>query len=210
MRRAHRNCVRDTMPRSCDGSCSHQSRGVLVGNITPVDASRVRKFSAWAQQSAAMRLPAGSNIVDINKSAWLLLRDTIRRSADHAYDNDYNAAAAEHYMFIRWVAGSSGDPMSLGAPVLYAGVKLWKQLRGTLQSDLRTSSNHPVLPTNPGVVAWGMQGVRDGLQDYKKTNHGAPFKPGTAVAGIASFSLSPANAQRAGSYAKTVGASYPR
>ena len=58
---------------------------------------------------------------------------------------DLNLADAEHYMYARLLAGSTGDPTS---STLVYGYELWKMVQFATgrESKLRTDPRFPVLP----------------------------------------------------------------
>ena len=82
---------------------------------------------------------------------------------------DVNLAAAEHYMFARYLAGKTGDPLVLAAPTLYALKKVAYFAAGK-EKDMRTTPNNPVLPPSIESVVWGTMGVEEGLKDFKGEN----------------------------------------
>jgi hypothetical protein len=181
-----------------------------MGNLTKVNDTRVKKFVDWSQARARSFLyergEKSPTIVRVNHIAWLFLKEVIRGDDEHGYDDDYDAAAAEHYMFIRYVAGRYGDPACYGAPTAYAAAKLWHQLRGTLSSrEHQAQKGHPVLPANPYIVRWGNIGVKDGLADYKSVTSGSSYNPGSAVEGLALLRMSDSNARQLGDYATRIG-----
>lgn len=84
---------------------------------------------------------------------------------------DLNLADAEHYLYARYLAGSTGDPST---HALVVGYELWKTVkyaRGR-EKDLRTDPRFPVLPPSVDAVNWGLSGVQDGLQDYRNLHRG--------------------------------------
>ena len=179
-----------------------------MGNFTKIDDQRVNAFIEWSQDAARYELyksgRSSPSIVEINYWAWQLLMISIRRDAQHRYDDDYDAAAAEHYMYIRFLAGQTGDPACHAAPTMYAATKVLNQLLGRLQAG-RTHGEHPVLPANPYIVGWGHKGVVDGLADYRHASGGASYNPGQAVESLARFAVSESAAKALGEYAKTAG-----
>lgn len=173
---------------------------------TKVQSRRVAEFIAWSRNAAPAWLKEYGvaetpDAVQTSYAAWQLLQKQVRRDARHRYDNDYDAAAAEHYMYIRYLAGASGDPYCYVAPTAYALKKVFDQLLGRLQ-DGRTDESHPVLPADAGVVAWGQRGVSDGLEDYKNTHPGQCLQRGAAIESLAGFAFSADNARKMGEYAQ--------
>jgi hypothetical protein len=148
---------------------------------------------------------AKPSAVEVSFVAWQLLKVRVRGDQGHRYDEDYDAAAAEHYMYIRFLAGHSGDPTCYAAPTIYGAKKVLDQLLGRLQKG-QAQGGHPVLPANPYIVGWGHDGVIAGLADYKAGTTGAAYKLGNAIQALASFSLSPNVARRIGEYSKSSGA----
>lgn len=183
-----------------------------MDNFKNVDEKRVRAFIQWSQDKAIVFLTkegkTSPSIVEINFTAWHILKKGVRGNSSHAYDNDFDAAAAEHYMYIRFLAGQTGDPACYAAPTLYAAKKVVDQVLGRLQSG-QAQGGHPVLPSNPNIVAWGHKGVVDGLNDYKLVSKGAKYNVGGAVEDLAGFSLSKDTATHIGNYAVTVGNGVP-
>jgi hypothetical protein len=181
-------------------------------NLRKLNDARVAQFIAWSQDTARYVLwqdgTTAPSIVEINYVGWQLLKTTIRGDEGHRYDHDFDAAAAEHYMYIRFLAGRTGDPSCHTAPALYAVKKLFDQVFGRLQSG-QAHVGHPVLPANPYIVTWGQSGVVDGLKDYKSVSHGAEYKLGSAIESLAEFSLPKKMAEKIGSYAVKAGNTLP-
>jgi hypothetical protein len=169
-------------------------------------------FIQWSQDQAKHVLwqekVVDPTAIQINYVGWKLLKEKVRGDPLHRFDDNFDVAAAEHYMYIRFLAGQTGDPACHAAPFLYGAKKVLDQIFGRLQSG-QAQGGHPVLPSNPYVVAWGQTGVIDGLADYKSVNQGAPYKPGTAVGVLAGFSVSPDLAKKIGDYAIKSGALVP-
>lgn len=180
-----------------------------MGNFKKLDEARVHAFIDWSRSSAEYHLhrsgTATPSVVEVSYWAWQLLKVQVRGDAAHRYDDDYDAAAAEHYMYIRFLASQSGDPASYAAPTIYAAKKVLDQLLGRLQKG-QAQGGHPVLPANPYIVGWGHDGVIDGLTDYKSANPGAAYKLGNAVESLAAFSFSPGVARKIGDYSRGSGA----
>jgi hypothetical protein len=93
---------------------------------------------------------------------------------------DLNLAAAEHYMYARFLAGSTGDPSS---STLVYGYELWKAVRFVTgrEAKLRTDPRFPVLPPSVDSVNWGVRGVDDGLRDYRGEHGGKTGEIGSAL-----------------------------
>ena len=133
-----------------------------------------------------------SDIVERTKYAWVYLR-AMRRLGDDplartlgitapvnpAAPNDVDLADAEHYMYARFLAGSTGDPSTRGLVVAYELVKVVRYALND-EMSLRTDPRFPVLAPAMGAVDWGLSGVKDGLNDFAKENPGKPGSVGAA------------------------------
>ena len=157
-----------------------------MGNFKKLDELRVVQFIDYSIASSIESQSDKTNVVLINRDAWLILKVNIRGDASHAYDYDYEAAAAEHYMYMRFLTSFSGDPACYAAPTLYAAKKLWLQLTGRLQGEA-AQSGHPVLPSNHYIVQWGKKGVSVGLAEYKLRTNNADYQLGSAIKTLAEF-----------------------
>lgn len=124
---------------------------------------------------------SGSKTTERVAAAFYLLRERRRTVAP----NDVNLAAAEHYMFARALAGTTGDPLVLAAPALYALKKTFYFAIGQ-EKSMRTSPNNPVLPPSVESVVWGTLGVEQGLKDYRGENPSVGLKAGAAIPSLAS------------------------
>src|SRR6185295_9741680 len=88
-------------------------------------------------------------------------------------------AAAEHYLYARFLAGNTGDPLVTEAPAIYA---FKKKIFFALEiENLMTTSPYPCLPPTEESVAWGKRGAIDGLNDFKFMNPSTDFKVGAAL-----------------------------
>lgn len=139
------------------------------------------------------RFLSHSSIVDRTHYAWAYTRGVRRLGDDQlcrdlgivvptvaGAPEDLNLADAEHYLYGRFLAGSTGDP---AARTLVIGYELWKSVkfvRGQ-EKDLRTDPRFPVLPPSVEAVNWGLRGIEDGLQDYRAAHGGKLGKLGSAV-----------------------------
>ncbi len=93
---------------------------------------------------------------------------------------DESLADAEHYMYARYLANSTGDPATSS---LVRGYELKKKLdfwRGKGQS-MQTDPRFPVLPPDPAAVTWGLKGVDDGLSEYRAAHGGKTGSFGSAI-----------------------------
>jgi len=95
-----------------------------------------------------------------------------------------NLAAAEHYMYARFLAGASGDPSVKLAPTLY-GLKKRIYFALGIQERMATTKN-PVLPPNNSVESWGTRGATEGLVDYTNTTGRPATNLGNALSSLGS------------------------
>ena len=95
-----------------------------------------------------------------------------------------NLAAAEHYMYARFLAGASGDLSVKLAPTLY-GLKKRLYFALHIQDKMATTGN-PVLPPNDAVERWGTIGAMQGLVDYTSATGRPANNYGQAVSALAS------------------------
>ncbi len=93
---------------------------------------------------------------------------------------DVNLADAEHYMYSRLLASSTGDPSVKALVGGYQLKKVLDSVRGKEQ-DLRTNPKYPVLPASMDALRWGLKGAEDGLQEYKDAHGGKTGKIGEAI-----------------------------
>ena len=139
------------------------------------------------------RFLSKTSIVERTHYAWAYTRGVRRLGDDQlcrdlgiavpvvdGAPEDLNLADAEHYLYARFLAGSTGDP---AARTLVVGYELWKSVkyaRGR-EKDLRTDPRFPVLPPSIDAVNWGLSGIEDGLQDYRNLHGGKSGKLGSAI-----------------------------
>ena len=150
------------------------------------------KTLAYIDQARGRFLSIESDI-ERSRHAWAYLRGMRRLGDDPlcrqlgitapvnpAAPHDLSLADAEHYMYARFLAGSTGDPTTSG---LVYGYELWKVVRYVTgrEEKLRTDPRFPVLPPSADAVDWGIRGVDDGLNDYRKAHGGATGKVGDAL-----------------------------
>lgn len=134
-----------------------------------------------------------SDKVDRTRYAWAYLRGLRRMGDDDlcrqlnirvtpvpTAPTDLNLADAEHYMYARFLASSTGDPASKSLVYGYELMKVVRYVSGR-EKDLRTDPRFPVLPPSADAVAWGAAGVDDGLQDYRESHGGKTGKMGSAL-----------------------------
>lgn len=92
---------------------------------------------------------------------------------------DPDLAAAEHYLYARFLAGVTGDPLVTQAPRFY---NIKKKIFFALEiENLMTTSAYPCLPPTEESVVWGERGAMDGLKDFKFMNSATDFTIGGSV-----------------------------
>jgi hypothetical protein len=159
------------------------------------DSARTRRYIDDAQG----RFLRFSNVVERTYYAWAYLRGMRRLGDDDlcrklsitvpivpTAPTDLDLADAEHYMYARFLAGSTGDPTT---STLVGGYEVIKVLRLSMgnEKDLRTDPRFPVLPPSLDSVGWGLSGADDGLADYKGLHAGKTGKVGSALAANKQF-----------------------
>lgn len=83
---------------------------------------------------------------------------------------DLELAAAEHYMFARWMV-CEGRVGPTQMRVLVIGYDLKKLLDSVTGDPNREAvTDNPVSPPDIGVVTWGLKGVSDGSADHDRCN----------------------------------------
>ncbi len=131
--------------------------------------------------------------VDRDRHAFAYLRARRRRNDDPLARSlgivvvddpkaplDESLADAEHYMYARYLANSTGDS---SVSLMVRGYELKKRLdfwRGKGQS-MQTDPRFPVLPPDAASVTWGVKGADDGLQEYKVAHGGKTGSYGSAI-----------------------------
>lgn len=117
----------------------------------------------------------GESVVDQVARSFRSLQ--LRRRTQEPLSTDL--AAAEHYMYARYLCGLSGDPSVRLAPTLYGLKKRMYFALGI--GDRMATTRMPVLPPNAGVERWGTKGAEDGLLDYVATTGKPPTNYGAAL-----------------------------
>lgn len=141
-------------------------------NLPEIDHQEV-----WRIIEQELLLSKGPTVTEQVGKAFRALQ---ARRRDGAHATDVNLAAAEHYMYARFLTGTTGDPLVMAAPVGYA---LKKKLYFTLGIEdwMRTSPKNPVLPPSIGSVVWGELGVSDGMKDYQGMNGAGSVRIGGSL-----------------------------
>lgn len=115
----------------------------------------------------------------INEKVYKAFRKLQARRRTNKEWVNVELAAAEHYMYSRFLAGATGDPAVILAPSLY---NLKKKVFFFLDiQDFMTTSKFPCLPPSDEAMAWGERGAEDGLIDFKGANPATDFKVGGAL-----------------------------
>jgi hypothetical protein len=147
-----------------------------LGRFLRIPGRVDRTYYAWAYLRGMRRLGDDQLCRDLN----------IKVKPVDTAPSDLDLADAEHYMYARFLAGSTGDPATKSLVYGYELVKVVRYLTGR-EKDLRTDPRFPVLPPSAEAVAWGAQGAEDGMQDYRDTHGGKTGKMGTAIEANKSF-----------------------
>jgi len=114
----------------------------------------------------------------INEKVYKAFRTLQARRRSKEWIN-VELAAAEHYMYARFLAGATGDPAVLAAPDLY---NLKKKVFFALDIEsLMATSKYPGLPPSDESVAWGQRGAAVGLIDFMGANPATDIKVGGAL-----------------------------
>jgi hypothetical protein len=110
------------------------------------------------------------------RRAWQFLK----QCRDKGLNNSQEAVAAENYLYIRFVAGLTGDTGFSVFPWSYYLLKIAGSKAGFLQ-QLRSNPNNPVSDPDPEVRKWGSRGYDDGIKDYEnRTGQKASLKSTSA------------------------------
>ena len=101
---------------------------------------------------------------------------------------DMDMAAAEHYAFMRYLAGNTGDPMTETMPRGYEMKKIVMSFVG-MDKSMQHNPANPASPPDEDVVRWGEKGAREGLEDYKFLHNQKLGTPGSAVNAVRAEAL---------------------
>jgi hypothetical protein len=153
------------------------------------------KDVAKAEAALAKDWPA-----DTVRDSWKILK----QCRDAGNSLDLNLAAAEHYLFMRYLGNDSGDTSYRQLPKWYDTVK--KTLKKADLEQILKTSNEPVSPPDPDVLKWGNAGVERGLVEYKSRTGKAPSAGGGALLTIMGTSYFTYYYTTAGVYSKLNGA----
>lgn len=152
------------------------------------DPSKTRKYIDDAMERFLSITP----VVERAHFAWAYTRGVRRLGDDElcrrleitvprieTAPEDLNLADAEHYLYARFLAGSTGDPST---HALVVGYKLWTTVKYARagEKDLPIDSRFPVLPS-ADALNWGLTGVQDGLRDYRNLHRGRLGMAGGAL-----------------------------
>ncbi|MCU7937424.1 MAG: hypothetical protein KZQ99_21630 [Candidatus Thiodiazotropha sp. (ex Dulcina madagascariensis)] len=123
----------------------------------------------------SMTSASGATVVDKVGKAFRVLQERRRKKEPHNID----LAAAEHYIYARFLAGITGDPLVEFAPSAYHIKKKVFVLLG-IQEKMQTTKE-PVMPPRPKLKQWGKKGARQGLRDWEAVNPGKSKNRGAAL-----------------------------
>jgi hypothetical protein len=113
---------------------------------------------------------------DAVRAAWAFLKNC----RDQGLTKSQDAVAAENYLYIRYVAGVTGDTGFKVLPWSYYLLKIAGSKAGFLQK-LKSNPNNPVSDPDPDVRKWGDRGYDDGIADYEhRTGQKASLKTSAA------------------------------
>ena len=143
--------------------------------MADVQDGRVRSII----QTELLKFSANDNVTQRVGAAFRSLQE--RRQKREPLDIDL--AAAEHYMFARYLAGVTGDPFVKMGPTLYGLKKRFYFALG-IQQRMAVTAN-PVLPPSPAVERWGLTGATEGLDDFVAVNGKPADNYGKAVTVLA-------------------------
>ena len=139
--------------------------------------AEVNHQEVWRIIHQELLITPGETVVAKVGNAWQALK---ARRRDGAHGTDLNLAAAEHYMYNRFLTGATGDPLTHFYPTGYFIKKVFFFALGK-EKDMRTDPNNPVLPPSLASVAWGNQGADDGMKDYQGLNPATGVQVGAFV-----------------------------
>lgn len=123
--------------------------------------SRVQEFI-----DQAMKNP-GLGCCDAHEIAFRYLQ---KHRQEPGRSLDLELAAAEHYMFARWMV-CAGHVSPTQMRVLVIGYDLKKLLDSAIgDPDREAVTDNPVSPPDIGVVMWGLKGVSHGSEDHDRCN----------------------------------------
>lgn len=150
-----------------------------MSDANQTQMSRINEAEVKRIINNALLNATGDTIVEKSAIAFRALQKR-RRTAEWV---NMELAAAEHYMYMRFLAGSTGDSITSYAPSLY---NLKKRIFFALDiQDLMRTTDYPCLPPSKESVAWGEKGVQDGLQDFKDLNPNKDLQLGAALSPLA-------------------------
>lgn len=157
--------------------------------LSTVNDAIVKQWIAASLTTAGKPLPTSSDVtilpdngVDALNYAW----GRLKLCRDSGKSLDLNLAAAEHYMFARYIANDTGDTMLREAPKWYEQFKSFST-NELFQKFLQTT-DQPTSPVDADVRRWGEAGVERGLKEYSvrtKQDASAKTSAATIALGIA-------------------------
>ena len=126
------------------------------------DVENVRRTVATAMKNQEKN---ARNFIEILQLAWIELRDRRQKPGG---STDLDLAAAEHYLFARFMV-ASGEVREGQMETLVEGYYLKKQwdLQSGNPNAMAVGAN-PVSKPDKGVMNWGLLGAKHGADDHTK------------------------------------------
>ena len=141
-----------------------------MSNIPKINDIAVQKIIDQSLKQAK-----GGPLVDKVGKTFRVLQKRRRQNEPLNID----LAAAEHYMYARFLAGLTGDPLVQYASTAYHIKKKVFFILG-IQEMMRTT-NEPVMPPRLKLEQWGKKGAQQGIKDWEAANPGKPKNHGAAL-----------------------------
>lgn len=104
----------------------------------------------------------------------------LKRLRASGRSRDSELAAAEHYMFMRFLARVSGDPITVIMPAGYDVRKRIAFWRGN-EEQMQVDEDSPPHPPNVHILQWGTRGAAQGLREFRQIRPNDGFQPGRAL-----------------------------
>jgi hypothetical protein len=189
---ARAECPPNSHPYFDDGQtvhCACNAAYRLTDGVCVYEAGFDNQARRWIERGFASDTcdPPGQNGHDLTNlekpealyKAWKFLQ------ACRAAGNSSNLylAAAENYLYIRYVANATGDTGFRSAPQWYYTMKVCASKIGFL--DFLKTSTQPVSDPSPDVLRWGNFGYADGIRDYEtRTGQKASLKTTSLIVAL--------------------------
>ena len=126
------------------------------------DVENVRRIVATAMDNQAK---VTTNFIEVLKLAWIELRE---RRQQPGGSTDLDLAAAEHYLFARFLvaSGEVREGQMETIVEVYYNKKLNDSAKGNANAMAVTAN--PVSKPDKGVMNWGLLGAKHGAADHTK------------------------------------------